>query len=90
MKDIPFDADCISQGLMSTAFQPKQEVENGGNFETSYRKLNQAGKKFLLAQPPHVDVNLPTVGDGSAFLLEKDLNATAEAQWDTPLIYGIV
>ena len=67
---IPFDGDCISQSLMSSAFQ----TPNGGNFETHYQELREAGKKFFLAQPPHVDVNLDAgQGDGS-FLKEPSVN----------------
>ena len=67
---IPFDGDCISQSLMSSAFQ----TPNGGNFETYYQELRQAGKNFFLAQPPHVDVNLDAgQGDGS-FLKEPSVN----------------
>lgn len=70
MKDIPFDGDCISQGLMSSAFQTREELpENGGNFETSYQKLSKAGKKFFLAQPPHVDINLPAAAASDASFL---------------------
>lgn len=79
MKDIPFDGDCISQGLMSSAFQPREELENGGNFETSYHKLSQAGKKFFLAQPPHVGINLPAATpQAGAFFLTDDHNATGD------------
>ena len=66
---IPFDGDCISQGLMSSAFQ----TQKGGNFELYYQELRRAGKNFFLAQPPHVDVNLRDHQDGS-FLRESTVN----------------
>ena len=40
---IPFDGDCISQGLMSSAFQ----TQKGGNFELYYQELRRAGKTFF-------------------------------------------
>ena len=63
---IPFDGDCISQGLMSSAFRTEEQEQDGGNFRKSYQELSHAGKKFFLAQPPHVDVNLPDLNDSGA------------------------
>ena len=51
--DIPFDGDCISHDLMLSAFN----TSNDGNIEEPYQKLKQAGKGFLLTQPPHIDVS---------------------------------
>ena len=53
---IPYDGDCISQSLMSTAFGTSGKLL--ANFQADYQKLSSGGKKFMLAQPPHVDVNL--------------------------------
>ncbi len=77
LKDIPFDADCISQALLATAFRPSQPIETGGNFEMSYELLKQSGKKFFLAQPPHVDINLPNLGQGS-FIKDHQDNSTTQ------------
>ena len=86
---IPFDGDCISQGLMSTAFQTEED-ENGGNFEANYQNLSRAGKKFFWAQPPHVDVNLassPSSDDGDSTFLKvgqgEDANYIAQFKGNT-------
>ena len=73
---IPFDGDCISQGLMSTAFQVKNaETRSTSIFPTDLKKLSDAGKKFLLAQPPHVDSQLM-----SEFFLKNEINASIDYQ----------
>ena len=73
---IPFDGDCISQGLMSTAFQVKNaETRSTSIFPTDLKKLSDAGKKFLLAQPPHVDSQLM-----SEFFLKNEINDNIDYQ----------
>ena len=46
--------------------------QNGGNFEDNYQALSQAGKKFFLAQPPHVDVNLTQIEQGTFLKDERN------------------
>ena len=74
---IPFDGDCISQGLMSTAFQVKnaEATRSSTNFPTDWKKLSDAGKKFLLAQPPHVDSQLT-----GEFFLKNEMNSSIDYQ----------
>lgn len=67
---MPYDSDCISEALLHTAFQTNPKALS--SLPHDYNSLRVNGKKFVLTQPPHVDVQSDSFSNGT-FVLNSSL-----------------